>query len=120
MSQIADTITTFTLLAHGLRHGQPLPPLVPLRNRLAKLKMRKIADAQKAGNGEFYEHQTFVPMTWESIQVGLVRRNGTRQRIDVLLLTDRAVGYLRDRVYCTLKRHQIAGSNDRRRSFACR
>jgi hypothetical protein len=67
--QIADTMIVFTLLANGLRHGQGLPPLVPLRERLANLRLRTMRDAQKVAFGEFYKNQSIVPLTWESIQV---------------------------------------------------
>ena len=69
--EIADTMITFTLLVNGLRHGRALPPLVPLSERLANLRLRTMRDAQKVAVGEFYKNQTIVPVTWESIRVGV-------------------------------------------------
>ncbi len=62
-------MSMFALLVNCLRHGQPLPPLVSLQERLANLRLRTLRDARQAQNDVYIRAQTIVPMTWESIQV---------------------------------------------------
>ncbi len=83
------------MLATSLRHARPLPPMIPLMERLAILRLQLNRQHQQE-HGSDEEYQSVIPLTWESVQVSCPITFSPVGICLQLVRTERAIGHLCD------------------------